>query len=146
MKSYSFGIIPLFRHPQSWEVLLVQSRDGGHWSFPKGRREEGEVPEQTALRELKEETGIKDCVLLPLKEILEESYSFVRGDLSIEKTVRYFLAEVFSKKVDIQEEEILDFQWADILRVPDLLTFPEAKKICQQAIQILEDYDDNIRS
>ena len=39
-------------------VLLVQGKGGGHWSFPKGRRKEGETFYNAAMREAKEEAGI----------------------------------------------------------------------------------------
>ena len=95
---------------------------------------------------MEEETGINNCIFLSETNVLEESYSFLKAGIAIEKTVTYFLAEVFSKKVDIQEEEILDFQWIDILKANLVLSFPEAKKICHEAIKILKDYDDDIRS
>ena len=46
------------------EYLLLHY-ESGHWDFPKGKIEEGETPEQAALRELKEETGIEDAEILP---------------------------------------------------------------------------------
>ena len=39
------------------ELLFIKHRHGTHWSFPKGHMEEGESEVQTALREVKEETG-----------------------------------------------------------------------------------------
>ena len=40
------------------ELLFIKHRHGAHWSFPKGHMEEGENEVQTALREVKEETGL----------------------------------------------------------------------------------------
>ena len=40
------------------ELLLIRHKNGGHWSFPKGHVETGETEPQTALREIKEETGL----------------------------------------------------------------------------------------
>lgn len=57
----SYGAIVLERMGSvSVQVLLIRSRYG--WSFPKGHIEEGEQPEEAAVRETKEETGIDICV------------------------------------------------------------------------------------
>ena len=40
------------------EILLIRHVNGGHWAFPKGHVEENETEEQTALREILEETGL----------------------------------------------------------------------------------------
>ncbi|MBD3304395.1 NUDIX domain-containing protein, partial [Candidatus Woesearchaeota archaeon] len=41
------------------KYLLVKHKEGGHWDFPKGHAEEGETEEETALREIYEETGLR---------------------------------------------------------------------------------------
>ena len=46
------------------QILLIKHKNGGHWSFPKGHIELNETEQETALREIKEETGI-DVVLDP---------------------------------------------------------------------------------
>src|SRR5262249_572154 len=58
------------------------------WSLPKGHIEEGETPEQTAVREVAEETGISSKVLRPLGTI---DYWFVADNRRIHKTVHHFL-------------------------------------------------------
>ncbi len=139
----SFGIIPFSRRQGKIFLLLVQHRVGEHWAFPKGHREEGETALEAAMREFEEETGISDYRVVSHQESFEERYTFFsekRKDF-LDKTVRYFLAEVFSEKVLPQEEEILDFRWALPEEALNLLTFPEAKRICQQALKILMNPD-----
>lgn len=53
----SCGAVLLRWECNELEVLLVRHRNGSHWSFPKGHVEAGEQERQTALREIREETG-----------------------------------------------------------------------------------------
>ena len=63
-----------------------RERDGYVWSLPKGTPEEGETREETALREVREESGLEVRILSYFAAI---SYSFVRTGERIEKTVHY---------------------------------------------------------
>ena len=57
-KEKSCGAI-VYRQRDSWvEVLLICHKNGGHWAFPKGHVEKQETEEETALREIREETGL----------------------------------------------------------------------------------------
>lgn len=67
-----------------------RERDGYVWSLPKGTPEEGETREETALREVREESGLEVRILSYFAAI---SYSFVRTGERIEKTVHYYLME-----------------------------------------------------
>lgn len=83
MEEASFGVIPLRKKGNSWEVLLVQLI-AGHWSFPKGRAESEEKPLQVAERELFEETGLKVKKILH-ETPLVESYFFYRKNSASKK-------------------------------------------------------------
>jgi bis(5'-nucleosidyl)-tetraphosphatase len=131
----SFGIIPLQKQAGEWHVLLVRLHSGGHWSFPKGHGEKGETPLQTAERELQEETAL--IVRRYLSDIpIHEHYQFSFKGNHINKTVTYFLAEVVGDVIP-QPEEIAECQWMLLPAALQALTFPEAKKICQKAMDIL---------
>lgn len=54
----SCGAIVYRKHHGNTEILLVRHLKSGHWSFPKGHMEAGETEEDTARREIKEETGL----------------------------------------------------------------------------------------
>ena len=65
---HSCGIV-LFHENK---VLLLKYKGGGHWDFPKGHIENNESETETALRELKEETGISEVTLFSdFREIIE---------------------------------------------------------------------------
>jgi bis(5'-nucleosidyl)-tetraphosphatase len=130
----SYGIIPLRQTSQTWEVLLVQLH-AGHWGFPKGHAEEGETPEMSAERELKEETGLKLVKFLS-ETTLSENYFFTHAGSKIKKSVHYFLAEV-QGRVKIQELEIAAIKWVPLSEAEAHITFKEGKSICQKVIQIM---------
>ena len=54
----SCGAIVARKTESGREILLIRHVNGGHWAFPKGHVEKGETEEQTALREILEETGL----------------------------------------------------------------------------------------
>ena len=98
-------------------LILKHIKIGGHWGFPKGRREKGETELENAKREVLEETNINDIIYdRKFKEILK--YFFSIEDTLYEKTVSYFLAESSESNVKLSEEHI-EFFWGrfeDILK------------------------------
>lgn len=138
----AFGFVPVLKTKQGWKFLLVKNapmRKGqkGHWSFPKGHREEGEKDVEVAKRELFEETGISKMDSHEKYKFYEE-YSFRgRNKSTIKKKVTYFLCFVFDDTVKIQEEEIIDYKWAYYKEALNIATFYNAKNILKQSQHIL---------
>ena len=64
----SCGAIVFRRFHGNIQILLIKHINSGHWSFPKGHIENNETETETAVREIKEETGI----LIAVNEILED--------------------------------------------------------------------------
>ena len=117
------------------EYLLVRNRNGRHWGFPKGRIEEGEMPEEAARREVSEEVGIKD--LRPIEGFSRTiNYSFIRNGRLIHKEVTYFLAETPEDGV-LNEEELVDMRWLPFASALDTLTFPEQRGVLKEAEEAL---------
>ena len=83
-------------------VLYYKNKKGSGWVLPKGKAEPKENHRQTALREVKEETGARVLVVKPLGKT---QYSFERGDLRINKTVFWFLMNAIDFFCKPQAEE-----------------------------------------
>lgn len=132
---HSFGIIPLKQEGDVWKVLLILHQGGRHWAFPKGHGNEGETPQQSAIRELKEETGLDIEKLLQDKP-LQENYRFHRKHEIVSKSVQYFPALV-TGDLKLQKEEIKDAKWVLLKEASYHLTFKEAKSMCKELISIL---------
>jgi bis(5'-nucleosidyl)-tetraphosphatase len=138
VKDRSYGVIPVYSKGDRWMFMIVQQLSG-HWSFPKGHPEEGETPQQTASRELKEETGLSISEYCDLN-FFEEEYNFVYNGKYFQKTVMYYLAIVEGESV-LQKEELLDLSWVDYESCIKKLTYPRAVQICQSCYKYLEEGD-----
>ncbi len=135
IKSNCFGIIPLTYRENYWEVFLVQHLDSNHWGFPKGHSEIGESPKETAERELFEEGGMKVIRYLE-NPYLTEQYQFTRDGVLIDKTVRFYLAEV-TPKYTLQSEEISAGKWLPLKDLLSHATFEEEKNLYLSVIKLL---------
>ena len=71
------------------KVLLISTRGGRRWQLPKGHIEAGESRDETAEREVREETGVQGRVVAPLPDV--EYWYVERGTRRIHKRVHYFL-------------------------------------------------------
>lgn len=130
----SYGVIPLRQEGKSWQVYLV-CHNAGHWAFPKGHPEAEESAQQTAARELSEETGLSIVRFLSFPPI-EEQYSYTRDNQKFDKTVTYYFAEV-EGDVKLQEAEISEGCWLDLEKAQEQITFPEGRAICAQVEKTL---------
>ena len=108
----SCGGIIFYKTRQNTKILLVKNNNGRYWSFPKGHIEEGETEQETAIREIKEETGLDVTLVQGFREISEYS-PFGK----IRKRVVFFLARAFTDNVKIQEEEIKLCSYDNDLRI-----------------------------
>lgn len=89
-------------------VQMIQDRYG-KITLPKGKMEPGETIEQTALREIAEETGIVGKIVKPLEVI---TYQFQLPKVGpVDKEVHYFLVEAVGGKLQAQVEEIRGVEW-----------------------------------
>lgn len=67
-----YGVIVVLKGEQNKFLMLEREETKNDWTFAKGHAEEGETPKETAMRELEEETGIKEIEILDLPLIHEE--------------------------------------------------------------------------
>jgi len=132
----SFGVVPVRRQGDSWEFFLVQHHTG-HWAFPKGHQEAGESGEQTARRELREETGIADADI-DTDQGFDEEYTWLRQGEKNHKIATYYLGLVKDHSIAIQAEELSDGRWVPADEVEHVLTFAEGLNVFRQAYKYLQ--------
>jgi ADP-ribose pyrophosphatase YjhB (NUDIX family) len=107
------------------------------WSLPKGHIEEGETPEQAALREVAEETGIQSEIEKPLGVI---DFWFMAGGKRIHKTVHHYLFRENGGLLAAQESEVDEVAWFPLEEIIERLAYPDEKKLIARtnATTILE--------
>ena len=127
----SCGAVVFRNKNNNIQVLLIRHLNGGHWAFPKGHVEKGETEEQTALREVLEETGL--AVELDNRYRQVVSYSPKKD---VVKDVVYFVATASSDAATVaQEEEISQIVWVDMHKAADYVSFDNDKKVLLGAIE-----------
>lgn len=124
----SCGAIIFYKTKQNTKILLVKNNKGRYWSFPKGHVEYGENEQQTAIREIKEETGLDVVIYDGFREI-SEYCPFGK----IRKRVVFFLAQAFTDNVKIQEEEIDSYIWVDLQQARKLCSYENDLRIIEKA-------------
>ncbi|MFD0586725.1 NUDIX hydrolase [Paenibacillus sp. GCM10027627] len=100
----------VFRHNEQGQlqIQLIQDRYG-KVSLPKGKMEPGETVEQTALREIAEETGLEGVIVAPIDQI---KYQYEHSNYGIvNKEVHYYLVEAVGGTHQAQVEEIRGVDW-----------------------------------
>ena len=106
--------------------LKDQSRERLLWSLPKGHIEEGETPEQAAIREVAEETGIQSVIARELGVI---DFWFMAGGNRIHKTVHHYLFKEVGGELAPQITEVDDVGWFPLNEIVELLAYPDEKKL-----------------
>ena len=129
-----------------WAVVFKQQKDGsvkylllhyeaGHWDFPKGKQEKNEKEEQTAAREIKEETGIEDIEFVDgFRELVK--YFYKNGDETIFEEVVFFLAQSATEHVELSKEHI-GYALMGYEHAYKKLTFNNAKELLRKADEFL---------
>lgn len=108
MKEISAGGVVFRRVDGQLQIQLIQDRYG-KISLPKGKMEAGETIEQTALREIHEETGLIGHIVEPIDQIKYQYHHEKKG--LVDKEVHYYLVEEIGGKLKAQVEEIRGVEW-----------------------------------
>ncbi|RXZ77180.1 NUDIX domain-containing protein [Paenibacillaceae bacterium] len=108
MKEISAGGVVFRRSEQQLQIQLIQDRYG-KISLPKGKMEHGETVEETALREIAEETGMVGKIIAPIDQIKYQYVNEAKG--TVDKEVHYYLVEAVGGTLQAQVEEIRGVDW-----------------------------------
>ena len=115
------------------EILLIRHVNGGHWAFPKGHVEANETEEETALREILEETGLTVTLDTGFRTVV--TYSPKPG---VMKDVVYFAAEYTGGAAQMQVEEVSDMRWVNLNDTDAYITYENDRGILQKFRTYLE--------
>lgn len=130
------GLVVHDRDGQVLGVLIAKHDRRGRlvWSLPKGHVEDGETLEQTAVREVREETGVAGEVVGPLGEV---DYWFVFGGQKIHKTVHHFLLRRVGGELSDHDVEVVEVAWVPLSEIPARLAYPDERRLMGQVRELL---------
>lgn len=137
------GAVMFYRYPKSNTVeylLLLANKEPDYWNFVKGRVDlDDKDREETAKREISEETGLNDIKFF--QGFLEtDSYvSEMNGEI-FKKEVIWYLAETKTKKVNLSIEHD-EFKWAEFDEAMELLKYDNSKRILEKANRFIKSND-----
>jgi 8-oxo-dGTP pyrophosphatase MutT (NUDIX family) len=107
----------------TWNVLLVHRPRYDDWTLPKGKADDGETPQDTARREVEEETGIRARLGSPAGET---TYRDGRGR---PKVVRYWLMEPEHEEPFAPNAEVDELRWCTREQAAAQLTYPHDRAL-----------------
>ena len=129
---HSCGAVVFRSINEEYRYLLIKNKRSNHWGFPKGHMEKGESREETAKREVLEETGIHIDII---DGFCSESQYKIGA--KIEKRVDVFLGSTEDTQTVIQKEEIEDYIWLRYPEAFNMLKFENDKEILSDVRQFM---------
>jgi 8-oxo-dGTP pyrophosphatase MutT (NUDIX family) len=137
----SAGGVVLRRRDEEREVLLCGRNSDNVWALPKGTPEPGETLEQTALREVREETGVEVENEATVGDI---RYWFSRPEEGVRyfKTVRHYLMRPVGGDTRLHDHEFDDVRWFGVQEALKLLTYQNEVQILRQAIDLAKEREE----
>jgi len=116
--------------PQLVVGKRLRERDGVTWTLPKATPHRSETTEETALREVREESGLDVRIVRPFDTI---EYVFVQGRTRIHKSVHYFLMVPVGGELDRHDHEFDEVRWIGFDAAASMLTFETERALVARA-------------
>jgi 8-oxo-dGTP pyrophosphatase MutT (NUDIX family) len=140
-REFSAGAVLVRRLGGRWMLAAIRpgGKPDGVWALPKGRIDEGERPEETALREVAEETGAFGRSLGKLGDV---RYVYTWDGERIFKVVSFFLVRYSGGRLgDIPEafrHEVAEARWLPLEDAPKLLAYGGERDMVRKALSRLD--------
>jgi 8-oxo-dGTP pyrophosphatase MutT (NUDIX family) len=120
-------------------AIRPQGKNVGVWALPKGNIDSGESPAETAVREVREETGVSGRLVEKLGDV---RYVYARGGERIFKVVSFFLLRAGRGRIgEIEEEmriEVAEARWLPLDEAPRLLAYGGERQMAAKALERLD--------
>jgi 8-oxo-dGTP pyrophosphatase MutT (NUDIX family) len=137
LREFSAGGLVVRRMRGRPYVAAVRVKDGTLLALPKGHVEPGESGAETAVREVREETGIDSRMVEKLDDI---RYWYTRDGARVLKVVSFFLLSYRSGSVrDYQREEVDSAEWVPLEEASERLAYSGEKKMARAALSKVAD-------
>lgn len=131
----------MFRHRGGrLEVSVGEQRDrltgDGRTRLPKGGVEAGETPEEAAVREVEEETGLVATPVAPLETV---DYTYLEAGVQVSKQVHFFLMELEHEEPRPRDAELERVYWCPIDEAAERLSFETERRVLRRARERLQE-------
>jgi 8-oxo-dGTP pyrophosphatase MutT (NUDIX family) len=139
-REFSSGGVLVRRRRGRWMLAAIRpaGRPAGLWALPKGQIDPGETGEQTALREIGEETGATGRSLGKLGDV---RYWFNWEGERVFKVVSFFLVRYESGKLGeipaAFRHEVEEVRWLPLAEAPRLLAYQGERRMAAKALAVL---------
>jgi len=140
IREFSAGGIVFRKSKDKIEWLVCQHSQHRGWVFPKGLigdHVKGEKSEETAVREVQEETGVVGKIIVKLRT--PATYWYVWEEKKRLKTVYYFLMEYLSGDIKNHDHEMSAVLWLPTEEVEKKLTYESDKQAFKEALKLAAD-------
>jgi 8-oxo-dGTP pyrophosphatase MutT (NUDIX family) len=146
---WSSGGVVMRRGQDGAELVICHRESEGLWALPKGTPDSDETPEQTAVREVMEETGLEVEITGHVETI---KYSFLRqpGDrlrypdikpgqaVTFDKEVHFYLMRQIGGDVSSHDHEFDEVRWVDFETARKMLTYDNEVRVVEKAVALFE--------
>lgn len=121
-------------------AIRPRGKEGGVWALPKGNIDPGETPAETAVREVREETGVEGELVDKLGDV---RYVYTRrGGERVFKVVSFFLLRAGRGRIGAIEEamriEVAEARWLPLADAPRLLAYGGERAMARKALERLD--------
>jgi len=125
----------------AYDIALIKPRGGKVYALPKGLIDAGEDPEATALREVREETGMDGEIEAPLGYIRYYYYSR-EEDTRYFKLVHFYLLRYRGGSEEDHDREVEEVLWVPAQEALGLLSYKGEREVLSRALDILDERED----
>lgn len=135
---FSAGGIVVKKENNTTYILLAQHAQHHGWVFPKGLigdTHKNEKKEETAVREVEEETGVLAKLGVSLTPV---TYWYQFEGEKRKKRVYYFLMEYISEDSAKKDDEMENVEWVPVEKVQEKLTYPSDKNVWKEAKKLIQ--------
>jgi 8-oxo-dGTP diphosphatase len=136
IRQVSSGGVIFRKNDDSVEIALVAVKDGKVWCLPKGIINKGEEPDETAIREVSEETGLKGRIIEKLGEI-NYWYYLKEEEAKCRKTVYFYLLEYEGGDISKHDWEVDKAAWFQIDDALKIASHKNERDIIEKAREVL---------